>query len=418
MTEPSLEDLMIFSAETVLRTVYLPIDTNNPNFHPDWLKDLAMDRGNEKAAYEYLKNEHPLIEKAYLLQGKLPWLDLDILFYANEENRPLTEFQELVFTHSTKILGGVLPIRLNELGYWGLEDIGAQFRAQGIGPYYSSMPIDPSLAEIKSVGKEFTLDMLGTHDREGQTSNKMSASKKFEYTGGEAVLSYDFYMGKNGAINNFSIKFQMFNTKDTPADFSANIKVNQRPDGGYAAKAEITVKSAMAERLGSYDGLVTYVFGDDGSFEEIRLHGSKLVFTRADMEARESALANLQGIVVIENRYYFKLTDKPDSKNIYALFGASGEESHAITSLADGTLRAGDNCTLVPAAQLTVLPGLQYDMTMVQNYRMLAKEFGQIGLFRDAMAQGVDRTSLDYVSAIRSMANIQNYHPQDIPRLV
>ncbi len=420
MSDITLDQLLDFVAGTALRTVYLPINENHPNFSPDWLKDLTIEKGEKDNELVYLKEEHPLIEKAYLLQGRLPLLDLDILFYADENNRPLTELKELVFTHLRKVqFNEIIPMRLNEMGPWDLEKIGSEFRMESREKMYDAYPIDPSLADIHTIGKQFDITMLGTTDKYGPTSNRMSASKKFEYTGGEAVLSYDFYIGKNGAINNFNIKFEMFNTTNTPADFKANINVNQRPDGGYSAKAEITVKSTTAARLGSYDGLVTYVFGEDGSFEEIRLHnGSRpLIFSRTDMENRQYALEMLQGIVVYEGQYFYKLGAKAESTSIYALLG-QGENNLAISALEDGTLKVGDNCTLIPAAQLTALPGLQDDMLKVQYYRTLAKEFAHIGLFKDAVAKGADKTYLNYVSAIVAMANIQNVQSHDIPLLM
>lgn len=136
------------------------------------------------------------------------------------------------------------------------------------------------------------------------------------------------------------------------------------------------------------------------------------------MENRQAALEMLQGVVVYEGQYFYKLGSKPESNSIYALLGTQGENSLAISALADGTLRVGDNCTLVPASQLTALPGLQDDMLKVQYYRTLAKEFGQIGLFKEAVANGADKTYLNYVSAIVAMANIQNVQAKNIPLLM
>ena len=410
MPDITIDDLLELGRSTVVKEFYLPIDDTVDNFDEAWLKNIVLGTGSSEEKIKAIKS-HECIGSGNIIAAELEKLGLQFLFYADKDEKPLKDFNELVF-----VTGGSVTDRkrLHQIDSGFISELKQTLLYDKVNKGYIREPIDPSLAEIEQIGN-FNVNSFGPNKHLNDRYQKMNASKTFEYENGEANLEYSASLNPEGVIDEFNISLEITSGKEKgPSDFLARIDV-KNIDGKYVPKAEVRVKSKRAKQLGSSYGLVSYHFDSDGQFDYIKLLGSELVFNRKNIKNMGELYAKLEGVVWHNDKYYLKINDKLADGEIKALLTRDGIEHHATSSLNNGDLVLEEEYDLVPIVNLAAAPGLTNDLLTIQYYKQLAEEFSQIGFFKNSP---IETAGIDYVHAIKTLANIQNMPAYEVPLLL
>jgi len=151
----TLDDLLELGQRTVVKKFYRPIDKTVDGFDENWLRKIALEDADWKDKVQAIKS-HEYIKPGKIITAELEKLGLQLLFYADNNENPLTDFSELIFYAENP----TTHRRLDQLELGFMRDLEQTLKYRRFDIGYMRGDIDPIVAEIEQIGN-FNVDSFG-----------------------------------------------------------------------------------------------------------------------------------------------------------------------------------------------------------------------------------------------------------------